>query len=130
MHNVQENYRIGYFYHLDYLMAGNAGREAQRNILGLYRNPDRHIDAAPAPGDFVFVGYDLIEEMTQVALTNCGGFPETFNEELNQYGLLKGRAIEVQEIIRAPSVESPNDVRCAAIWRIEGRRIFAADHVV
>src|SRR5438874_2238777 len=42
LHNVHEDFRLNYFYDLDYLM--RRVRELPRkNILGLYRNPDHHI---------------------------------------------------------------------------------------
>ena len=121
-HNVQENYRLSYFYDLEYLIRRVAG-VSRRNILGLYRNPDAPIEAAPAGRDFVFMGYDLIEEMTQIsALTNCGGFPETFsNDELNKYGLIFefARAREVRELL---PVHNPDEchANCEmyAIWRL------------
>src|SRR6516225_9143668 len=82
-HIVCEHFRLDYFYHLDYLYR-RIESIRRRNVLALYRNPDAHITAPPASGDFRFVGYDLIEEQTQIsALTNCGGFPDVFrNEEL------------------------------------------------
>jgi hypothetical protein len=73
----------------------------------------------------VFVGYDLIEEQTQIsALTNCGGFPETFcNDELNQYGLVTSftRALEIQRLLPECNPEE-HHARCEmyAIWRLEG----------
>ncbi len=40
--------------------------------------------------DYEFVGYDLLDQyFTISALTNCGGFDDTFlPEDLNQYGLI------------------------------------------
>ncbi|MDB5173788.1 MAG: hypothetical protein JWN51_2561 [Phycisphaerales bacterium] len=121
-HNVHEDYRLSYFYHLDDLIERVAG-VTRRNILGLYRNPNSHIDAAPAPGAFAFIGYDLIEEQTQVsALTNCGGFPETFStDELNQYGLIAefARACEIRRLLPERNPAEPH-ARCEmyAIWRL------------
>jgi hypothetical protein len=121
-HNVQENFRLIYFYDLDYLIRRSAGA-ARRSILGLYRNPDTHIAAAPGSGSFAFFGYDLIDETTQVsALTNCGGFPETFsNEELNQYGLIAD-FVRAGEIRRLLPIHNPAEhhANCElyAIWRM------------
>jgi len=59
------------------------------NILGLYRESPRLIQfALPAREISSFVGYDLIEEQTQIsALTNCGGFPDvSATNELNRFG--------------------------------------------
>jgi hypothetical protein len=121
-HIVCEDFRLDYFYHLDYLKSRVAPIR-RRNILGLYRNPDAHIEVAPASGDFQFVGYDLIEEQTQIsALTNCGGFPDVFrNDELNRVGLIEtfGRASEVRRLLAQRYPEEPH-AQCEmyALWRL------------
>ena len=119
---VNENYRLDYFYNLDYLLTRINGA-LRRNVLGLYRNPDCHITTAPDKGDFLFVGYDLIEEKTQIsALTNCGGFPEVFpNTELNHCGLITDfkRASEIKILLRSKFPNEPHaDCELYAIWRL------------
>lgn len=126
-HIVNEDWRLDYFCHLDYLLK-RVAEHSRRNVLGLYRNPDCHITRPPGQGDFEFVGYDLIEEMTQVsALTNCGGFPEVFtSEELNAYGLIQdyGRAAQIAVVLADEfPEESHADCELYAIWRLsEARR--------
>ena len=75
----------------------------KKNLLGVFRNPERAPEAPAA--DFEFMGYDLIDPETSVsALTNCGGFPDVFdNSELSPVGLLPEfeRAREVQKQLRA-----------------------------
>jgi len=121
-HIVNENFRLGYFYHLDYLLA-RVATVSNRNILGVYRNPGSHIQTMPGSPDFVFIGYDLIEDATGIsALTNCGGFPETFaNSELNPFGLIPefARAQEIQRLLpeRNPK-ESHAKCELYAIWRL------------
>src|SRR3954468_4987036 len=79
-HIVNADHRLDHFYDLNYLL-GRVRDAPRKNIFGLYRNPVNHISQSPADG-FVFVGYDLIEEQTQVsALTNCGGFPDVFSND-------------------------------------------------
>lgn len=125
LHIVNEDYRTDYFYDLDYLKRRVAG-VPRRSILGLYRNSECHIEAPPAPGNFVWMGYDLIEEETQIsALTNCGGFPDVFrNEELNRFGLLAGFD-RVREVRSALAERHPEEshARCEmyAIWRLDER---------
>ena len=121
-HIVNADYRLNYFCDLNYLMR-RAGDGPRRNVLGLYRNPESHIEAPPAAGNFAFVGYDLIEEMTQIsALTNCGGFPETFsNEELNERGLISSfaRAKEIQRLLPANNPQEPHaECELYAVWRL------------
>jgi hypothetical protein len=121
-HIINEDFRLHYFYHLDYLLSRVHGKK-RRNILGLYRNPETHITKAPAAGNFSFIGYDLIEEQTQIsALTNCGGFPDVFsNEELNSQGLLPlfERAAEVKvKLVEKHPEESHARCELYAIWRL------------
>lgn len=120
-HNVHADFRLNYFYSLDYLK-GRVRDISPRTILGLYRNPDFHIETPPA-AQFVFLGYDLIEEMTQIsALTNCGGFPDAFkNEELNSFGLIGRfeRAHEVRRLLSKLHPEEPH-AQCEmyAVWKL------------
>ena len=122
-HIVCEDFRLNYFLHLDYLK--HRTRDARRkNILGLYRNPETHIETSPATGHFCFTGYDLIEESTQIsALTNCGGFPDVFqNDELNRFGLISdfGRGSEIRHQLSERHPEEPHaDCELYAIWRLE-----------
>jgi hypothetical protein len=121
-HIVNEDFRLDYFYHLDYLLTRIA-HIARRNVLGLYRNPGRHITEPPESRDFVFIGYDLIEEETQIsALTNCGGFPKAYsNEELNRCGLISdfSRAEEVRRLLPTEYPEEAHaNCELYAIWRL------------
>jgi len=121
-HNVHADYRLNYFYNLDYLIRRSAG-VSRRNILGLYRNPDVHISSPPAAANSQFMGYDLIEEATHIsALTNCGGFPETFsNSELNEYGLITdfSRASEIRRLLPEHNPDEHHaNCELYAIWRL------------
>ena len=121
-HIVNEDFRLDYFYHLNYLKSRIQG-VPRRNVLGLYRNPEAHVVVPPAQGDFAFMGYDLIDEQTQIsALTNCGGFPDVFsNDELNQCGLIESfeRASEVRRLLAESHPEEPH-AKCEmyALWRL------------
>lgn len=122
-HVVCENFRLDYFLHLDYLKL-RTQNVSRRNILGLYRNSLAHVAVAPAAGHFRFIGYDLIEEQTQVsALTNCGGFPDVFqNDELNKFGLIEdfNRASEVRsQLLERHPQEAHANCELYAIWRLE-----------
>ena len=121
-HNVNEDFRLNYFYDLDYLIR-RVQHIHRRNILGLYRNPTVHIAEAPGRGGFNFCGYDLIEEQTQIsALTNCGGFPDVFRkDELNRFGLIESfeRATEIRRLLAERHPEE-HHAQCEmyAIWRL------------
>jgi hypothetical protein len=121
-HIVNEDFRLDYFYHLDYLKQ-RIQNIPRRSILGLYRNPETHIAEAPSSGNFGFVGYDMIEEQTQIsAITNCGGFPDVFrNDELNRFGLIDcfDRACEVRRLLAERHPEEPH-AHCEiyALWRL------------
>lgn len=118
---VQENFRLEYFYDLNYLMQRTRDI-SPRNILGVYRNPETHIATPPAE-NFDFMGYDLVEDQTQIsALVNCGGFPDVFrNEELNRFGLIDAfeRAREVRRLLAERHPEEPH-AQCEmyAVWRL------------
>lgn len=121
-HIVNEDFRLDYFTDLDYLLQ-RIKNQKRRNVLGLYRNPDKHISVAPLNRNFDFVGYDLIEEMTQIsALTNCGGFPDEFsNDELNSFGLISKfeRANEVRRLLAEKHPKEPHaNCEMYAIWRL------------
>lgn len=119
---VNEDSRLDYFNDLEYLLQ-RVAQARRKQVLGLYRNPDAHIEMAPAE-NFAFVGYDLIEEATQIsALTNCGGFPDSFsNAELNRFGLIGtfDRAAEIQRQLQEHHpMESHAHCELYAIWRRE-----------
>ncbi|MCX7425576.1 MAG: hypothetical protein NTW96_08135 [Planctomycetia bacterium] len=122
-HIVCESFRSDYFYDLDYLKQ-RVQNVPRKNILGVFRNPDTHISSPPAPDNIRFVGYDLIEEETQIsALTNCGGFPDVFcNDELNCLGLVPSydRASEIRRVMADGHPDEPH-AQCElyAIWRLE-----------
>lgn len=120
-HRDPEVYHLNFFDDVGSLMPKVQGI-ARKNIIGIYRNPEAHIAQPPAPG-FYFVGYDLIEDATQIsALTNCQGFPDVFNNaELNRFGLLPhfDRALEVKHLLaeRHPE-EAHAQCELYALWRL------------
>jgi hypothetical protein len=103
-HIVNEEFMLNFFVDLDFLLA-QLPEVAERNLLCVYRNPSNEPQAPAGPVNFELLGYDLVEGMTGIsALTNCGGFPDVFdNSELSSKGLLTShaRALEVQSELRA-----------------------------
>ena len=69
---------------------------------------------------FEFLGYDLVDvEASASALTNCGGFPDAFdNGELSSKGLLTShaRALQVQADLRTKHPEE-HHANCH-VWAI------------
>ena len=124
-HIVNEDFRLNYFLDFAYLLRRTANTPL-RHILGVYRNPNSHITRPPA-GHFIFAGYDLIEEMTQIsALTNCGGFPDCFsNAELNNCGLVDSfdRAEEIHRALpRLHPKEAHANCELYAVWKLDASR--------
>jgi hypothetical protein len=110
-HIVNEDFMLDYFVDLEFLLA-NLPDTAERNLLCVYRNPPNEPSSPRGPVSFEFLGYDLVDVMGGVsALTNCGGFPDVFdNGELSSKGLLTShaRAFEVQSQLRAKHPDEPH----------------------
>lgn len=80
--------------------------------------------------NYDFVGYDLLEQDYRTsALTNCGGFNETFlPSELNNYGLIDEyeKAFDVKKRLLENNPEEIHaDTNVIAVWRHQkiGRKI-------
>ncbi len=88
-HNVAEDHLLHFFRDVDHLVR-RCGGIAGRNLLCVFREPERHPDPPPGRHAFRSEGYDLAEQDgTTSALTNCGGFPRAFAPSaLNERGLL------------------------------------------
>lgn len=103
-HIVNEDYMLRFFTDLEFLMAQVSGT-TNRNLLCVYRNPAVPPAAPNGSVKFEFLGYDLLDVESDIsALTNCGGFPDVFdNGELSSKGLLTShaRALHVQSELRA-----------------------------
>jgi hypothetical protein len=108
-HIVNEDYMLNFFIDLEYLLEQIDGI-SERNLLCVYRNPPSSTPPYTGSVSFELLGYDLVDvHATASALTNCGGFPDVFeNRELSSKGLLTSyaRASQVQSELRA---KHPND---------------------
>ena len=91
------------------------------NLLTVVIAPDRDCEDMDIDG-YEFVGYDLLDkDYCNSALTNCGGFDETFlGSELNDKGLIDN-FIKVYEIKKRLLENNPNehhaDTNVIAVWR-------------
>jgi len=119
-HIVNEDFMLNYFVDLEFLLT-QLPQGVERNLLCVYRNPSSE-PVPVGPVEFGFLGYDLVEGMTRIsALTNCGGFPDVFdNTELSSKGLLTShaRAFEVRSELKAKYPDDPHaDCHVWAILR-------------
>jgi hypothetical protein len=119
-HIVNEDFMLHFFVNLEYLQK-KISKIPNRNLLCVYRDP---VVEPPEPAvdstRFEFLGYDLVDACGTVsALTNCGGFPDAFdNRELSSKGLLTShdRALRVQSELRRQYPDS-NHANCH-IWAV------------
>ena len=122
-HIVNEDFMLNFFVDLEFLLAQAPGA-IERNLLCVYRNPPDRRPRCDGPVDFEFLGYDLVDvQASASALTNCGGFPDVFdNAELSSKGLLTSyaRARQVQSDLRARYPEESH-ANCY-IWAISRAR--------
>jgi hypothetical protein len=110
-HIVNEDFMLNFFVDLEFLLAQLSGT-GERNLLCVYRNPPTPPRPCIGSVKFEFLGYDLVDVESGVsALTNCGGFPDVFdNAELSSKGLLTShlRALQVQSELRRRHPEEPH----------------------
>jgi hypothetical protein len=91
------------------------------NLLTVVIEPDRDCKDIPIDG-YEFVGYDLLDkEYGNSALTNCGGFDETFlPSDLNDKGLIDA-FVKAYDIKKRLLENNPNehhaDTNVIAVWR-------------
>lgn len=102
-HIVNEDFMLNLFVDLDFLLE-QLPQNTEHNLLCVYRNPG---DPPPyeLPIGFEFLGFDLVDvEGSASALTNCGGFPDVYdNRELSPQGLVPSytRARQIQAELRS-----------------------------
>jgi hypothetical protein len=114
------DYETGFYTSLDYVLRKMQPKE-RFNFLAVAINPAEECKDIKLH-DFDFLGYDLLDqEYTHSALSNCGGFDETFlPSDLNQFGLLynfeKANDIQMRLLKNNPD-EHHADTNVIAIWR-------------
>ncbi|WP_299381849.1 hypothetical protein [uncultured Lacinutrix sp.] len=108
-----------YFSSLDYVLSKTDHLE-RFNLLAIIKEPGK--EKANLNKDYNFIGYDLIEIGGNTsALTNCGGFDETFlPNDLNSYGLVSDydSAKQIREALPINNPDEPH-VNCYLyeVWR-------------
>lgn len=117
---IDENIITSFCKTLDVLLEGTQEME-HFNLLAVVKAPAAQ-KATELESHFEFIGYDLIEMRTEIsALTNCGGFDETFlPEDLNSYGLISDyeEAIIIQKnLLLNNPLEDHADCALFEVWR-------------
>ena len=127
-HIVIDNYyETGFYTTLEFVLSKMEPKE-RFNLLTVVVEPTNDCENIEVE-DFEFVGYDLLDKEYNIsALTNCGGFDESFlPSDLNCYGLIdkyeKSSNIKQQLLENNPE-EHHADTNVIAIWRhkILGRK--------
>ena len=116
---TEEGMVMFYFNTLEYVLEKVKDLEFF-NLLAVIKEPNN--EKADLKNNYDFIGYDLVEIGGDVsALTNCGGFDETFiPSELNTYGLIseydKAKRIQIELPINNPEEQH---VKCYLyeVWR-------------
>jgi hypothetical protein len=124
----EEDNNHGFFTDLNHVLTKGINLN-ENQIIGLIKNPEDENWVSLLPGKFVLKGYDLIDDETLIsALSNCGGFPETFsNTELNKFALLPNllRAIQIKDLlIRNNPKEAHANCEIYGIARLEEAKPF------
>lgn len=122
-----EEYETGFFTTLDYVLK-NTKQTDRFNLLAVVIEPTQDCKNTKLD-EFEFAGYDLLDKDYSIsALTNCGGFDETFlPSDLNQYGLIDDyeKAFNIKERLLENNPEEHHaDTNVIAVWRhkVIGRR--------
>ncbi len=108
-----------FFNSIDYVLEKTKDIEYY-NLLAVIREPNE--SKMDLSTNFDFIGYDLIERGGNVsALTNCGGFDESFlPSDLNEFGLIHEwtKAKKIQKDLRINNPEEHHaDCYLYEVWR-------------
>ncbi|WP_407405363.1 hypothetical protein [Chryseobacterium sp.] len=118
--HVSGNIQTGFYHSVDFVLQKMVKRD-QFNFLAVIIEPTQDCSYHYFEG-FEWMGYDLLDQYFSIsALTNCGGFDESFlPSELNHNGLLSdfNRAKEVQaDLFTNNPNEDHANTHCIAVWR-------------
>lgn len=112
-------HHTGFFTLSDYVLKHTT--TTSFNLIAGVINPEQDCKTLDLEG-FDFIGYELIDQYYDTsALTNCGGFDETFLPgELNNFGLIDDfeKAIDIQKrLIENNPDEDHADTNIIGVWR-------------
>lgn len=119
IHVIQQN-QTGFFTTLDFVIK-RLNKKEKFNLLTVVLEPDQECNKIDVDG-FEFIGYDLLDKGFFIsALTNCGGFDETFlPTDLNDKGLIDGleKAYDIKKrLLENNPYEYHADTNVIAVWR-------------
>jgi hypothetical protein len=109
------------FYTTQAYVLQKAKLDGKFNLLTAVIEPDEVCETIEI-ADYEFVGYDLLDPHFIIsALTNCGGFDDTFlPEDLNQYGLIDDylRAYDIKKrLFENHPYGKHTNTHVIALWR-------------
>src|SRR5690606_6812043 len=110
----------GLFNSLDYVIEKTKVKK-RFNLLTVVKEPTEKCEEIELP-DFEFIGYELLDkDYSTSALSNCGGFNETFKPtDLNQFGLIDSfdKAYDIRDrLFKNNPGEHHADCNVLALWR-------------
>ena len=113
-------YQTNYFTTLDFVFKRLKAKD-KFNLLAITLEPEIDCNEIDVEG-FEFVGYDLLDQdFSTSALTNCGGFDETFlPTDLNEKGLIDDfeKAYDIKKrLLENNPYEYHADTNVITVWR-------------
>ena len=117
---TDEYYETGFFTSLEYVLNHTEDNNGF-NLIAAIKEPDGN-RREELSGEFEFAGYELLNKDYSIsALTNCGGFDETFKpSDLNEFGLVSGysKARKFQKgLVKNNPEEYHADCYLFEVWR-------------
>lgn len=118
--HVVEQCQTGFFTTIDFVYK-RLNKKAKFNLLTVVLAPDQECNKMNVDG-YEFIGYDLLDQDFSIsALTNCGGFDETFlPTDLNDKGLIDEleKAYDIKKRLLENNPENHHaDTIVIAVWR-------------
>lgn len=118
--HTTEQYLTVFFTTLEYVLQKSIKKD-KFNLLTVLINPSQDCKDILLD-DYQFLGYDLLDQhFGNSALTNCGGFDETFlPSDLNKFGLIDEylKAYDIKKRLLENNPEEHHaDTNVIAIWR-------------
>ncbi len=117
---IDGSFSTGFYTTVEYVLS-KMNLKNSFNFLAVVKEPNEKCESIEV-NDFEFIGYELLDkDYTHSALTNCGGYDETFlPNELNHFGLISNyeKAYDIQKRLLENNPEERHaDCNVIAIWR-------------